>query len=332
MIKILYATALFSYLWFKINRMTNRHGSNVDISDLVDRVNNLERGFIFVERDVNNGLEGGTAISTNNRVIDGIANPVYRGKTVKNAFIGQTLEPNILGLVMEVGPRLNADDYSCVTVDDNLNFVTHLSRLTGVTTTSGRIRLTDYIRREFNINSLYRKVLQLEKTFRASYSQAVSSSAGSGPVSYTTRQFATDRLWRYGQLIVGRQLLIDDWHLPSGTLQLIAPVAIMSHNIDILDSPVINCNIGTHTIGLELERELANVLVVCDEGCTVPESYLKCGFKTIELGTLQFKRAKGYSYVEIPTDLVKAKEGDLSLILKLKTTVRANIYHQIGGI
>lgn len=332
MVKFLYTTALFGYLWFKMNKMTKKNKNNIDISDLVDRVNNLERGFIFVERDVNNGLEGGTAVSTNNRVIDGIANPIYRGKTVRNAFIGQTLEPNLLGLVAKVGPGVRPDGHPSVTISDELSFVTYLSRLTGETTANGRIRMTDFIRREFNINSLYRKVIQLEKTFRASYSESVSNGAGNGPLSYVARQFATDRLWRYGQLIVGRQLPIDDWYWPTHMFQVIAPVAVMSHNIDLLDSPVINCNIGTHILGLELERETTNVLVVCDEGCTIPESYLKCDFRTCELGVLHMKRAKGYSYAEIPMDLVKAKEGNLSLIFKLKTTVRANIYHQIGGV
>lgn len=332
MFKVVYPTILFGILWWQLKRKNSNVNDTTVTQDIIDRINNLERGFIFLDRDINNGLEGGTSVSTNNRVVDGVANPIYRMKTIRSGFIGQTLKPNILGVIKTVGVPIPNEGFARVTINDESKFVTHLIKERESSTSIGRTKLTDFIRREFNINSLYRRVINLDKTMRGSYRERVSSGAGGGSSSVEVRQFATDKLWRYGQLIIGRSLPIDDWHQATSELNVCAPVAVMDHNIDILETPIIHCNVGTHVLGLDLERETSNVLVVCDEGCTIPEAYLKCDFKTTELGSLQMRRAKGYSYLEIPTDAIKAKRGDLSLIFKLKTTVTALVYHQLGGV
>lgn len=324
MTEYIYPTVLAWLLYRKFK--TPSHAERREIDILTDRINTLEKGFVFLDRDVNNGLEGGTAVSTQNRVIDGAGNPAYTYRSVYAGFIGQTLSPRVtIDTSVQLRIGRNGLMNGVHTTDIRLQSELLFGSLRLPSNVRGNV--LSLIRNALGINGTYQRVIALDSTLTYCYDEygGTGGSGGDANRYIVERTFETNRLWRYGQLISGRRLISSSDFSKN-------VFCVMDHNIDLVDQVRTLTTSGSNFLALHLERERSNVLVVTDEECEIIQSYLKCNFYTRDLGKLLFKRARGYSYLELPVDAVQARSGKLEFIFELRTMKPSLIYHQIGGI
>lgn len=304
MLAYIYATGLFLYSLFR----KSNSKVNSDSESLIERVNILERGFVFLDRDINNGLMGGTSISSNNRIIDGKSNPAIESRTVLRGFIGNNSDVwfQVQRIPSHLSVNWNFSDAhaSNLSLDYRPKFV-------------HRIKSTNWRKFEsYSYNKLYKT-----EVFEALYNNREHPKDGS-PIE-REGCYRCDTFWRFDQLIISR---------PKVSSKLLCFMAYMKHNIDYLDRPVTSLSIGSEIIALKLDRERSNVLVVTNTSCVITEAYLLCDFYTTELDATQFKRADSYSYLEISLDGIKSRIGSAYAIIRLKCDTISKVFHQLGGI